>query len=269
MLQRLRVCVFVALSLGAQAGPAAAQGATPPLPVLVMLAGGGARARNIHLEVGDGERGTAERTFETGLYFDFGWHLLVRPMGRRAKSPALQALVLQMDGGAGIGLQAEPAGSGISLWVRSWRLLGQLGYLYPLGRLQVGGLVGVGADVLRIASNRVLTSSRLVYVRVGPAATYDWVPSFLVLRLDLGIRVPFVFGELQDAFGRDSSGVGLDAAATIGGRLDRGFTYALRFVWAYYRLRFAGPVMNVPAMAEGGRGNDHALTLQVLIGWSL
>lgn len=245
------------------------QGEVHRLPVLVLLAGAGSRFRNIHLDVGDGEGGTANRTFETGAYLDFGWHLIVRPLGRRSQRPALQAIAAQLDGGAGLGLQVEPTGSGIALSVQSWRLLGQLGYLFPIGRLQVGGLLGAGVDVLSIAPNRVLPSSRLVYLRVGPTSAYDLVPRFLSLRVDFGIRVPLVFGELEDAFGAQSSGVGLDTAITASGTVARGFTYALRFIWAYYRLRFAGPVMNVPAMAPGGRGRDHALTLQVLVGWSL
>ena len=33
-----------------------------------------------------------------GAYFDFAWHLLVRPMGRRTSRPSVQAIILQVDG---------------------------------------------------------------------------------------------------------------------------------------------------------------------------
>jgi hypothetical protein len=237
------------------------------LPVLVMLIGGGARFRKIHLNVGDG--GAEPRTFDTGAYFDFSWHLLVRPMSQRSPRAAIQAIVLQLDGGSGIGLEVEPTGTGISLQTNTWRLLGQFGYLYPIDRLQLGGLVGVGGDVLSISPNSVLPSSRIVYVRLGPAVAYDIVPSFFGFRADFGVRVPFFVGGLEDAFGNDSSGFGLDATATFDGRLKAGFTYAFRLMWEYYRLRFAGSNMNVPAMGDGGNGNDHAITLQFLLGWSL
>ena len=274
----LRVCVFAALFLAAstpgrghaQEEPAAAvQDEGAELPVLVMLIGGGARFRNIHLEVGDGAGGSEPRTFETGAYFDFAWHLLVRPMSQRSPRPVIQAIAFQVDGGSGIGLKVEPAGTGISLQTNTWRLLGQFAYLYPIDRLQVGGLVGIGGDILQIDLNSVLPSSRIIYVRLGPAVAYDIVPSFFGFRADFGLRIPFFLGGLEDAFGSDSSGIGFDAAVTLDGRLKAGFSYALRFVWEYYRLRFAGSNMSVPAMGGGGNGNDHAVTLQFLFGWSL
>lgn len=278
MLGTLRVCVFAGLFLlaaprggRAQEEPAAAtmqeEGST--LPVLVMLIGGGARLRNIHLDVGDSAGGTAQRTFETGAYFDFGWHLLIRPAVRRSPRPSIQAITVQIDGGSGIGLEVEPAGTGISLQTNTWRLLGQFGYLYPIDRLQVGGLVGVGGDVLSIDLNSVLPSSRIVYVRLGPAVAYDIVPSFLGFRADFGLRVPFFLGGLEEAYGSDGSGVGLDAAITFDGRLEAGFTYAFRFIWEYYNLRFTGSNTNVPAMGNGANGTDHAITFQFLLGWSL
>ncbi|MBW2719672.1 MAG: hypothetical protein JRD94_14320 [Deltaproteobacteria bacterium] len=179
MVQTLRVCVFAGFFLttsaaGAQArqdgqpAAAAVQDEGPGLPVLVMLIGGGARFRNIHFNVG----GTEQRTFDTSAYFDFGWHLLIRPVARRSPRPAVQAIAIQIDGGSGIGLDVEPAGTGISLQTNTWRLLGQFGYLYPIDRLQVGGLVGVGGDVFSIDLNSVLPSSRIIYVRLGPAVAY-------------------------------------------------------------------------------------------------
>ena len=276
MVQTLRVCVFAgffltASAVGAQAPeeeqPAAAtvQDEGPGLPVLVMLIGGGARFRNIHFNVG----GTEQRTFDTGAYFDFGWHLLIRPVARRSPRPAVQAIAIQIDGGSGIGLDVEPEGTGISLQTNTWRLLGQFGYLYPIDRLQVGGLVGVGGDVFSIDLNSVLPSSRIIYVRLGPAVAYDIVPSFFGFRADFGLRVPFFLGGLEEAYGNDSSGVGLDAAITFDGRLRAGFSYAFRFLWEYYHLRFTGPNANVPAMGDGAKGTDHALTFQFLFGWSL
>ena len=278
MLRLLRVCVFAGLFLAAgpagvqaqaEEAAAAVQDEAPKLPVLVMLIGGAARFRNIHLEVGDNTGGTEVRSFETGAYFDFGWHLLIRPAARRSPRASIQAIVAQIDGGSGIGLKVQPAGTGISLQTNSWRLLGQFGYLYPIDRLQVGGLVGVGGDVLSIDLNSVLPSSRIVYVRLGPAVAYDIVPSFFGFRADFGLRVPFFLGGLEDAYGNDGSGVGLDATASFDGRLPAGFTYAFRFIWEYYKLRFTGSNMNVPAMGNGAEGGDHAITLQVLFGWSL
>lgn len=237
--------------------------------VLVALIGGGVRFRRIHLEVGDGAGGIEPRDFDTGAYFDFGYHLLIRPLGHRSPRPAIRAMVLQLDGGSGIGLTVEPVGSGISLEANTWRMVGQFGYLFPIDRWEVGGLVGIGGDVFNIDLNSVLPSSRIVYVRLGPAGVVALVGDFLKLRADFGLRFPFYLGELKNTFGHDTRAFGLDSALTLQGRVKAGFTYALRFVWDYYKLRFAGSSDNVPAMAEGGGGADHAVNVQLLVGWSL
>jgi len=234
--------------------------------VLVALIGAGARARRIHLEVG---AGTDNRSFDTGAYFDFGWHLLVRPMGRRSPRSAIRAIVLQIDGGAGVNLIVEPVDTGISLSTNSWRILGQLGYLYPIDRWQLGGLVGVGADVLNIDLNSVMPSSSIVYVRLGPAASVDVVHEFLTIRADFGLRFPFHLGGLESAFGLESRAFGLDSTMTFQGRIEAGFTYAFRFIWEYFNYRFSGPTDPVPAMGDGERGHDHAIGFQLLLGWSL
>jgi hypothetical protein len=237
--------------------------------VLVALIGGGVRTRWIRYEVGDGSGGTEPRSLDTGPYFDFAWHLFIRPVGHRSPRPTMRAMVLQLDGAAGIGLSVEPEGTGITLRTNTWRMLGQFGYLYPKDRAQFGGLVGIGGDVFNIDLNSVLSSSRIVYVRLGPAASFDAVGTLLTIRGDFGLRFPFHLGQLANAFGQDTRTLGLDAVLTLQGRLKAGFTYAARLNWEYYRFWFAGPVDNVPAMGGGGDGQDHALTFQLLVGWSL
>ena len=235
--------------------------------VLVALIGGGVRFRRIQLEVGDG--GTENRDLATGPYFSFGWHLLIRPMGHRSPRASIRAIVLQFDGAAGIGPTVEPVGTGISLDTNGWQMWGQLGYLYPLGRTQFGGLVGVGGDAFEIDLNSVLPSSRIVYVRLGPSASHELIARRLVVRGDFGLRFPFSLGALEHTFGEDSRAFGLDSVVTFQGRLDAGFSYALRFIWEYFTYRFAGPNDGSPAAAYGGGGHDHAIYVQVLLGWSL
>ena len=237
--------------------------------VLVALIGGGVRFRNVRLDVGDLMGGTENRSLDTGAYFDFGWHLLIRPLGHRSPRASIRAIVLQIDGGAGIGLRVQPAESGISLETNSWRLRGQFGYLYPLEKVLVGGLVGVGGDIFNIDLNSVLPSSRIIYVRFGPAVEGEIIDGYLKMRADFGLRFPFRLGELANAFGEDSRAIGLDGTVTVGGHVKAGFTYALRFVWEYYNYRFSGAISDVPSMGDGGNGHEHALTLQVLLGWSL
>lgn len=240
------------------------------MPVFQILVGGGVRLLDIDFDVGTSSGGTDNRKFDSGAFFDVGGHLQIRPMGRSG-SPAAQAFVIEADGGAGIGLDAAlQDGVGGSPDVKTWRVLGQLGYLYPIKRLQVGGLVGVGVDTFDIDSNSVLPSRQYIYVRIGAALAYTILEDFLGFRVDGGFRWPFELGDIEAAFGNNSTALGFDAAATLGGRLDVGFTYAFRYIWERYKLDFAGATQNVPAMGgPGGDGTDQAMTFQVLVGWSL
>ncbi len=241
------------------------------LPVFEIFVGGGPRLRNIDFNVGDGSGGTENRKFTSGAYADVGGYFLVRPLGRSA-SKALQGVVIQGDGGIGFGLNAQPAGTGITSDVTTWRALGQVGYLYPvLEGLQVGGLVGAGVDDFTIGDNSVLPSIRYVYARVGAALSYMVFKEFLGFRVDGGFRKPFSLGDLEDAFGSNSSAIGFDATAMVGGKLDIGFTYGFRFIWERYKLDFSGATdPQQPSFSSGpGSGTDIATTFQFLVGWSL
>lgn len=233
--------------------------------VLVALIGGGARFRSVDLTVGGA---MPERNLETGAYFEFGWHLLIRPMGSRSPRRSIRAMLLQLDGGAGFPLQLQ-RDPGIVLDANLWRMVGQLGYVYPFDRVLFGGLIGIGGDVFNIDLNSVLPSSRIVYARLGPAVERAWLRDFLKIRADFGLRFPFHLGEMANAFGQDSRAFGLDATVALSGRIEAGFTYSLRFIWEWYTYRFAGPVDDVPATGNGGRGTDNAIDVQLLVGWSL
>jgi hypothetical protein len=241
------------------------------LPVFEIFVGGGPRLRNLDFNVGAMSGGTENRKFTSGAYADVGGYFLVRPLGR-SESKALQGIVIQGDGGIGFGLKAQPEGTGITNDVKTWRALGQAGYLYPvLKGLQVGGLVGAGVDDFTIEGNSVLPSIRYVYVRVGAALSYMIYQELLGFRVDGGFRKPFSLGDLEDAFGSNSSAIGFDATAMIGGKLDIGFTYGFRFIWEGYKLDLRGATdPQQPAFSSGpGSGTDRAMTFQFLVGWAL
>ena len=239
------------------------------LPVFEIFVGGGPRFRDINFNVGDGSGGIENRSFTSGAYGDVGGYFLVRPLGR-SDSPALQGIVIQGDGGVGFGLKAEPQGTGSTASISTWRALGQVGYLYPIKGIQVGGLLGVGVDTFDIDLNFVLPSIQYVYFRVGAALAYTIIKDFLGFRVDGGFRKPFSLGDIDEAFGNNSSAIGWDATAMVGGKLDVGFAYGFRFIYEAYKLDFAGANTSVPAMGgPGGSGTDRAMTFQFLVGWSL
>lgn len=239
------------------------------LPVFEIFVGVGPRFRDINFNVGDGSGGTEPRKFTSGAYADVGGYFLVRPLGR-SNNAAPEGIVIQGDGSVGFGLKAEPQGTGSTTRIRTWRALGQVGYLYPIKGLQVGGLVGVGADAFDIDLNFVLPSIRYVYFRVGAALAYTIIKDFLGFRVDGGFRKPFSLGDIDGAFGNNSSAIGWDATAMVGGKLDIGFSYGFRFIYESYKLDFAGANTSVPSMGgPGGSGTDRAMTFQFLVGWSL
>lgn len=240
------------------------------MPVFEILVGGGVRLLDIDFDVGTADGGTSNRRFDSGAFTDLSGYVLVRPLGR-FDNPALQAIVIQLDAGLGVGLDAEINQSATSD-INTWRVLGQVGYLYPvLKRLQVGGLVGVGVDSFGIDPNSTLPSRQYVYLRVGGAIGYTILEDFLTVRADGGFRWPFSLGDIEPAFGSDSTAIGFDAMATVGGRLDIGFTYAFRFLFEQYNLDFSGTTSSSqPSQSAGsGSGTDRAMTFQVLVGWTL
>ncbi len=247
----------------------AREGATK-LPVFELFVGGGPRLLHIDFTVGDGSGGTDARTFDSGAFADVGGYFLVRPLGRSEK-PVLQAIVIQGDGGVGFGLKAQPRGTGITNKVRTWRALGQVGYLYPIKALQVGGLIGAGVDTFDIDVNSVLPSIQYIYARVGAVVSYMIFKDFLGIRVDGGFRKPFSLGDIEAAFGSNSSAIGFDATAMVGGKLDFGFTYGFRFIFERYKLDFSGATdPQQPSFSGGpGSGTDTALTFQFLVGWAL
>ena len=245
------------------------QPSTSRPPVLELLVGAGPRLRDIDFDVGDGSGGTQSRQFTSGAYADLAGFMVARPLARLPKTPAW-GLVFQGEGGVGLGLRAEPGGTGSITGIRTWRALGQVGYLYPFRGFQAGGLVGVGADALDIDVNRVLPSIQYNYFRAGLAAAYTVVVEYLTIRVDGGLRKPFSLGDVEEAFGDQSSAIGWDAGALVSGHLDVGFAYGFRFTVESYTLDFAGTRENVPsAGGPGGRGIDRTLSFQFLVGWSL
>lgn len=256
----------VALSFAGSGGSTA----RVQLPVFEIFVGGGPRFRDINFNVGDGSVGTEPRNFTSGAYAAVGGYFLARPLGR-SDNPALQGIVIQGDSSVGFGLKAEPQGTGSTARIRTWGALGQAGYLYPVKGLRVGGLIGVGVDAFDIDLNFVLPSIQYVYFRVGAALAYTIIKDFLGFRVDGGFRKPFSLGDIDGAFGNNSSAIGWDATAMVGGKLDIGFAYGFRFILEYYKLDFSGATdPGQPSFSSGpGSGTDRAMTFQFLVGWSL
>lgn len=239
-------------------------------PIFVLFAGVGGRARTIEIEVDDGAGGVASRGYDSGVYLDVVFRLELRPWARGA-TKGLRGLTLEADGDFAMGLDTETRGSNINLDTKAWRVLGQLGYLRRIAKHEVGGLVGFGFDRLELQANATLPSIRYFFFRLGPAYRVHFFPKLLYLRIDAGLRLPISYGELEEAFG-NTKGFGLDAGLMLGGRLDIGFAYALRFSVDFFRSNFSGfpggTLPALPAAAPGRNGADRAFNFHVVVGWS-
>lgn len=239
-------------------------------PVFTILAGPGGRVRNIAIDLNDGAGGTATRKFESGVYFDIVLRLELRPLARSEKK-ALRGLALEADAGFGIGLKAQVPGSTDKFDTKTWRLLAQLGYFHGFAKSEIGGLVGIGVDAFDIDDNATLSSTRYLFLRLGPAFRHFFIERTLYLRLDAGFRFPFSYGELADTFG-DAKGIGFDAGLMLGGQLDVGLSYAFRVSLDLFKPKFSafpgGMVPDLPGAAQGSEGTDRALNFNAMVGWA-
>jgi hypothetical protein len=244
--------------------------ATTPAPYLMLLAGAGGRVRNLEINVDDGAGDTGTRTYESGIYLDIVFRLEVRPLAQH-RIKGVRGFALEADADFGVGLSTQPPGSTTTLDTKAWRVLGQLGYFHRFDKGELGGLIGIGFDRLQLQTNGTIPSVDYLYLRLGPAYRHFFIERLLYLRVDGGFRYPFSYGSLEDSFG-SASGFGFDAALSLGGELDVGFTYAARLAFDYFKPQFsgfpAGMVPPLPGAASGRDATDLAINFHVIIGWS-
>jgi hypothetical protein len=239
-------------------------------PILKILGGAGGRARKIDIQVDDGTSDSASRTYDSGVFLDIVFRLELRPWARH-HNEWLRGLALEADGDFGVGLQTETPGSTAKLDTKTWRVLGQIGYLHGLGKHEIGGLIGIGFDALELEENGTLPSIRYLFLRLGPAYRYSFFERSLYLRVDGGFRLPFSYGDLEKTFG-EATGFGFDAGLMLGGELEVGFSYLLRVSVEYFKPQFGGfpegMLPGLPGAASGKDGTDLAINFNVALGWS-
>lgn len=239
-------------------------------PILNLMGGAGGRIRNIEVNIDDGAGGTATRTYDSGIFLDIVFRLELRPLAKH-DIRGLRGLAVEADADFGVGLDARTPGSGATLNVKTWRILGQLGYFHPFGKHDLGGLIGIGFDDLDVEANGSLPSITYLYLRLGPAYRYFFIERVLYLRVDGGFRYPFSYGDLSGTFG-PAKGFGFDAGLMVGGELDVGFSYVLRLAFDYFKPQFSGfaggGVPPVPGAAQGRDATDLGINFHAMVGWA-
>ncbi|HET6417836.1 MAG TPA: hypothetical protein VFG22_16180 [Polyangiales bacterium] len=239
-------------------------------PVFNIMAGAGGRTRQVEINVEDAAGDPGTRTYDSGIFLDIVFRLELRPWAR-SETKGLRGLALEADGDFGLGLETQVPGSAAKLDTKTWRVLGQLGYLHRLGKHEIGGLLGIGFDALKLETNGNLPSLEYLFLRVGPAYAYFFVERALFLRVDAGFRYAFSYGALEDTFG-EATGFGFDAGLSLGGELDVGFSYRVRVSSEFFKPQFGelsgGLPPGLPAAAQGRDGTDLAINFNVMVGWS-
>lgn len=243
---------------------------TPPrglLPVARILLGVDARTRDVSIRLADGVR---RRNYETQLYPEVTATIEAHPFAGR--EGGLRGLYGQLDFAYAVGLEtverdaSNPAAI-TDVSTTAWRLFLNVGYLAPIAddRVRLGVLAGFGHDRVDLAPNMTLPSSRYNQFRLGVAASLASYGTLMQTRLDAGYRFVLGAGDLATAFGETINGGAFDVGLSIGGFIEAGFSYNLRFSYTRYAIDFAGAALDEPA----ADGTDSSVAFGLQIGWAI
>ncbi len=243
------------------------EGNTGLLPVARILLGVDARTRDVSIRLADGVR---RRNYETNLYPEITATIEAHPFAGR--EGGLRGLYAQLDFAYAVALdtvERDAANPALVTDVNTtaWRLFLNVGYLAPVAddRVRIGVLAGFGHDRVDLAPNMTLPSSRYNQFRLGIAASLASYGTLMQTRLDAGYRFVLGAGELSDAFGETINGGAFDVGLSIGGFIEAGFSYSLRFAYTRYAIDFAGPALDEPA----ADGTDSSVSFGLQIGWAI
>lgn len=188
----------------------------------------------------------------------------VRPLAASRKTAA-RGLFGRVEFAHSVGLNSHPAGTTTGLSTKAWRAIGYLGYDYRFlkDRLEAGMSLGFGTDVFHIAQNAVFPTTQYLQLPIGVSLLGVLIRRYLDAQLFGGYRLVFSDGDLSPRFGSSATVQGFDIGAKLGGALPIGFTYAIRFSYVRYAMKFSGAATDV----SGTSGYDQRLLTDLLVGW--
>ncbi len=246
----------------------------PPggLPLIAAFIGIDGRTRDAQADFPGG----GGRRYDLSIYPELSLRLESFPLG--SSSGAGKGIYAQLDLAFALALSSQEVDAmgnptGNELNTSAWRMLLQLGYLYPLSddAFRIGALVGFGLDNFSIGPNSVMSSTKYTYLRIGAVADARLYENLVRARLDIGYRIVFGVGDIgngtdPNALGDDASGGAFDLGVSLGGRIDMGLSYALRFGFSRYSFDFSGPGgAGIPADSSF---SDKGLNLSVQVGYT-
>lgn len=234
------------------------------LPIATMLVGVDARSRDLSVRLTDGRR----RNYEAGIYPDVTLQLQVHPL---AAKDVARGLYAQLDVAVGASLstvERDPVDPSRSTDVETnaWRFMVQAGYLAPFAedKGRVGVMLGFGRDHFGLSENQTMPGASYNQFRIGFAASFAAYGTLMQARIDAGYRFVLSAGELAEAFGDTFNGGAFDVGLSVGGFVDAGFAYGVRFGYTRYSLDLAGEASDF----TGERATDAAVNAGIQIGWA-
>lgn len=247
-----------------------ASGTPGGLPLIAAFVGIDGRTRDAQADFPGG----GGRRYDLGMYPELSIRLESFPLG--SSSSAAKGLYAQLDLAFALALSSQELdamGNPTDIDTSAWRMLVQAGYQYPLSddAFRIGALVGFGLDSFTLGDNGVMASTKYTYLRLGAVADARLYEDLVRARLDIGYRIVFGVGEIGDgmaanALGDDASGGAFDLGVSLGGRIDMGLSYALRFGFTRYGFDFTGTTgSGIPPESSF---TDKALNLSVQVGYT-
>jgi len=248
--------------------------AGPPggLPLIAAFVGINGRTRDAQADFAGG----GGRRYDLSMYPELSLRLESFPLG--SSSSAAKGIYAQFDLAFALALssqEVDPMGNptGGELDTSAWRMLLQVGYLYPLSddAFRIGALVGFGLDSFSLGDNNVMASTKYTYLRIGAVADARLYQNLVRARLDIGYRIVFGVGDIgngtdPNALGDDASGGAFDLGVSLGGRIDLGISYAVRFGFTRYSYDFSG--VTGSGIPPESSLTDKGLNLSVQVGYT-
>ncbi len=239
-------------------------GPRSPLATVNMLFGVDARTRDLAVRLTDGRR----RNYEAGIHPDITLQLQIHPL---ATKDVARGLYAQLDVGVGVGLstvERDPSDPAIANEVdtTAWRFMFQAGYLAPFAddKARIGVLLGYGHDRFALGDNQTMPGASYNQFRVGLAASFAGYGTLMQTRIDLGYRFVLSAGEMATAFGETINGGAFDVGLSVGGFVESGFSYGVRFGYTRYSLDLAGDATDFTAESA----TDSSVNVGLQLGWA-
>ena len=232
-------------------------------PRIRVVLGAEARDRNANITL---EPSLGERGYVASFHAELHVRVESFPLGRADNGA--RGLYLEGEFAHSVALATEDEASETAVDSSAWRLMIQIGYVFPVAddAVRFGILAGIGVDAFNLGPNTILPSSSYSQVRVGAMASIRVLENKLRVRVDGAYRHGLGVGDLGDVFGDDGTASGFDLGATLEGRFGS-FVFGVRGGVTRYGLNFTGDATDGNAsIANSVTGKDRAFNLGLQLG---